>query len=287
MSKKCIRLFILAIIVIGLLSIANISMAVEVTETEKSDIIKFLEDNGVLSYYNYNKVEDICITPELLQKVKKERITEAQLKDTEIYEMVEDYEEARMITKENLNSYLYSTIGISMDKLRNYEEFIKQTTTTNNKDQFFYLVITGPITYNDYEITKIEQTSDETIKVTITAKAAEESFSNVIELAKKDNSYNFVSSTSADGKNRAFYVSDKNEFNNKNEEIKQPVEEVKQPVKETVKEEEPKQDNTVATKELAKAGDNANIAVISVITMIIIVAIIMFVAIIFIVNYKK
>ena len=218
MSKKCIRLFILAIIVIGLLSIANISMAVEVTETEKSDIIKFLEDNGVLSYYNYNKVEDICITPELLQKVKKERITEAQLKDTEIYEMVEDYEEARMITKENLNSYLYSTIGISMDKLRNYEEFIKQTTTTNNKDQFFYLVITGPITYNDYEITKIEQTSDETIKVTITAKAAEESFSNVIELAKKDNSYNFVSSTSADGKNRAFYVSDKNEFNNKNEE---------------------------------------------------------------------
>lgn len=287
MSKKCIRLFILAIIVIGLLSIANISMAVEVTETEKSDIIKFLEDNGVLSYYNYNKVEDICITPELLQKVKKERITEAQLKDTEIYEMVEDYEEARMITKENLNSYLYSTIGISMDKLRNYEEFIKQTTTTNNKDQFFYLVITGPITYNDYEITKIEQTSDETIKVTITAKAAEESFSNVIELAKKDNSYNFVSSTSADGKNRAFYVSDKNEFNNKNEEIKQPVEEVKQPVKETVKEEEPKQDNTVATKELAKAGDNANIAVISAITMIIIVAIIMFVAIIFIVNYKK
>lgn len=287
MSKKCIRLFILAIIVIGLLSIANISMAVEVTETEKSDIIKFLEDNGVLSYYNYNKVEDICITPELLQKVKKERITEAQLKDTEIYEMVEDYEEARMITKENLNSYLYSTIGISMDKLRNYEEFIKQTTTTNNKDQFFYLVITGPITYNDYEITKIEQTSDETIKVTITAKAAEESFSNVIELAKKDNSYNFVSSTSADGKNRAFYVSDKNEFNNKNEEIKQPVEEVKQPVKETVKEEEPKQDDTVATKELAKAGDNANIAVISVITMIIIVAIIMFVAIIFIVNYKK
>lgn len=287
MSKKCIRLFILAIIVIGLLSIANISMAVEVTETEKSDIIKFLEDNGVLSYYNYNKVEDICITPELLQKVKKERITEAQLKDTEIYEMVEDYEEARMITKENLNSYLYSTIGISMDKLRNYEEFIKQTTTTNNKDQFFYLVITGPITYNDYEITKIEQTSDETIKVTITAKAAEESFSNVIELAKKDNSYNFVSSTSADGKDRAFYVSDKNEFNNKNEEIKQPVEEVKQPVKETVKEEEPKQDNTVATKELAKAGDNANIAVISVITMIIIVAIIMFVAIIFIVNYKK
>ena len=287
MSKKCIRLFILAIIVIGLLSIANISMAVEVTETEKSDIIKFLEDNGVLSYYNYNKVEDICITPELLQKVKKERITEAQLKDTEIYEMVEDYEEARMITKENLNSYLYSTIGISMDKLRNYEDFIKQTTTTNNKDQFFYLVITGPITYNDYEITKIEQTSDETIKVTITAKAAEESFSNVIELAKKDNSYNFVSSTSADGKNRAFYVSDKNEFNNKNEEIKQPVEEVKQPVKETVKEEEPKQDNTVATKELAKAGDNANIAVISVITMIIIVAIIMFVAIIFIVNYKK
>ena len=287
MSKKCIRLFILAIIVIGLLSIANISMAVEVTETEKSNIIKFLEDNGVLSYYNYNKVEDICITPELLQKVKKERITEAQLKDTEIYEMVEDYEEARMITKENLNSYLYSTIGISMDKLRNYEEFIKQTTTTNNKDQFFYLVITGPITYNDYEITKIEQTSDETIKVTITAKAAEESFSNVIELAKKDNSYNFVSSTSVDGKNRAFYVSDKNEFNNKNEEIKQPVEEVKQPVKETVKEEEPKQDNTVATKELAKAGDNANIAVISVITMIIIVAIIMFVAIIFIVNYKK
>lgn len=287
MSKKCIRLFILAIIVIGLLSIANISMAVEVTETEKSNIIKFLEDNGVLSYYNYNKVEDICITPELLQKVKKERITEAQLKDTEIYEMVEDYEEARMITKENLNSYLYSTIGISMDKLRNYEEFIKQTTTTNNKDQFFYLVVTGPITYNDYEITKIEQTSDETIKVTITAKAAEESFSNVIELAKKDNSYNFVSSTSADGKNRAFYVSDKNEFNNKNEEIKQPVEEVKQPVKETVKEEEPKQDNTVATKELAKAGDNANIAVISVITMIIIVAIIMFVAIIFIVNYKK
>lgn len=287
MSKKCIRLFILAIIVIGLLSIANISMAVEVTETEKSDIIKFLEDNGVLSYYNYNKVEDICITPELLQKVKKERITEAQLKDTEIYEMVKDYEEARMITKENLNSYLYSTIGISMDKLKNYEEFIKQTTTTNNKDQFFYLVITGPITYNDYEITKIEQTSDETIKVTITAKAAEESFSNVIELAKKDNSYNFVSSTSADGKNRAFYVSDKNEFNNKNEEIKQPVEEVKQPVKETVKEEEPKQDNTVATKELAKAGDNANIAVISVITMIIIVAIIMFVAIIFIVNYKK
>ena len=69
--------------------------------------------------------------------------------------------------------------------------------------------------------------------------------------------------------------------------MKKPVEEVKQPVKETVKEEEPKQDNTVATKELAKAGDNANIAVISVITMIIIVAIIMFVAIIFIVNYKK
>lgn len=286
MSKKCIRLLVLVIIAIGILSIANTAMAVEVTETEKNDILKFLEDNGVLSYYNYNKVEDICITPELLQKAKKERLTETQRKDTEIYEMVEDYEEARMITKEDLNNYLYSTIGINMDKLGNYEEFINQTTTTNNKNQFFYLVITGPTTYNDYEITKIEQTSAETIKVTITAKANEESFSNVIELVKKDNSYNFVSSTSADGKNRAFRVSDENEFNNKKEEIKQPVEVVKQPVKETITE-ETKQDNTIAIKELAKAGDNANVAVISVIAMIIIVAIIMFVAIIFIVNYKK
>ena len=215
MKKGILNVLIMIIVLSIIMSLSTVSNATEISETEKSKILEFIEDNAVLSYYNYDKVENIYITRELLCEVGGKRVTSEQRKNSEIYEMVEDLDEGFVSTRDEINTYLQNTIGITVDKLKNYEQLLNQATTSDNKNQFYYFVITGPTHYSDYTITKTEETSNGTIKVTITAKADEQLFSNVIELVKKGDSYNFVSSTSADSKSRTFDISSENEFNNK------------------------------------------------------------------------
>ena len=215
MKRRFLNVLVVFIVISMLMSLTTISKAAELSETEKSKILEFIENNAVLSYYNYDKVENIYITKELLCEIGGKRVTSEQRKNSEIYEMVEDLDEGSVVTRDEINTYLQNTIGTTVDKLKNYEQFLNQATTSDNKNQFYYFVITGPTNYTNFAITKTEETSNGTIKVTITAKADEETFSNVIELVKKGDSYNFVSSTSADSKNRPFDVSSENEFNNK------------------------------------------------------------------------
>ncbi len=205
--------FFIALIMFVLLS--NTTKAVEVTDAKKSKILEFLEANNILSYYNYDKVENIYITNELLHEIGGNPVTEEQRKNAEIYEMVNDMKEGFVITRDSINNYLQNTIGLTVDKLKNYDQFLNQTTTSDNKNQFYYFTITSPADYSDYAITKVEETSASTIKVTITAKMNKEEFSNVIELVKKGDSYNFVSSTSADGKSRPLTVGSDYQFNDK------------------------------------------------------------------------
>lgn len=264
MKKGILNVLIIFIIVTLVMSITSISNATELSETEKSKILEFIADNAVFSYYNYDKVENIYITRELLCEVGGKRVTDEQRKNSEIYEMVEDYDEGMVVTRDAINEYLQGTIGVTVDKLKNYEQFLSQATTLDDKNQFYYFVITGPTNYSDYKITQIEETSSGTIKVTITAKADEEIFSNVIELVKKGDSYNFVSSISADSKSRIFGTSSSNKFNNKG-------------IKNTSTKEEMKQDNTVATTKIPQTGVTENIVIVSVITIIVIIAIILLV----------
>ena len=205
--------FFIALIMFVLLS--NTTKAAEVTDAEKSKILEFIEANNILSYYNYDKVENIYITNELLHEIGGSPVTEEQRKNTDVYEMIGDLKEGFVITRDSINNYLQNTIGLTVDKLKNYNQFLNQTTTSDNKNQFYYFTITSPANYSDYAITKVEETSASTIKVTITAKMNKEEFSNVIELVKKGDSYNFVSSTSADGKSRPLTVGSDYQFNDK------------------------------------------------------------------------
>lgn len=211
--KKVLNAIIFFVAIIFLMSLSNTSKAVEVSDTEKAKILEFITNNKFFSYYNYNDVKDIYITNELLTEASGSPVTSEQRKNTAVYEMVGDSKEGFVITRDSINQYLQNTIGITVDKLKNYEQFLSQTTTSNNKGQFYYYIVTSQKDYSDYKITKIEETANSTIKVTITAKANKEDFSNVIELTKKGDSYNFVSSTSADGNVRT--ISSKNEFNSK------------------------------------------------------------------------
>lgn len=217
MKKILINLVAMFILITMFVSITSISNAAEVTETEKTKVLEFIKSNSVLSYYNYDKVENINMTIELLCEVPtKNKVTDEQRKNPEIYDMVNEMDEGRLTTKESVNEYLQKTIGITVDKLKNYEQFLKDTTTSNNKDQFYFYVITGPTNYDDYKITEVEETSTGTIQVKITAKADGTTFSNTIELVRKGDSYNFASCKTADGKNRPFTAKTSNEFNGKN-----------------------------------------------------------------------
>lgn len=246
----------------------TISNAAELSETEKNKILEFMENNDHFSYHNYDKVENICIGASLLGETSCIRVTDEQRKNPEIYEMVGDYDEGVFVTREKLNEYLQSTIGITVDKLKNYEQFLKWTTTSDNKNQFYYFRITGPSYCTDYKITNIEETTSGTIKVTITAKLDQESFSNVIELVRKGDSYNFVSSTSADGKNRVSGVTSENIFNKKE-------------IKNTTSAEESKKDDTVAKTEIPQAGIVGNVIIASVL------AILMVTMLGLVIRYKK
>ena len=251
--------FFIALIMFVLLS--NTTKAAEVTDAEKSKILEFLEANKVLSYYNYDKVENIYITNELLHEIGGSPVTEEQRKNAEIYEMVNDMKEGFVITRDSINNYLQNTIGLTVDKLKNYDQFLNQTTTSDNKNQFYYFTITGPTNYSDYAITKVEETSASTIKVTITAKMNKEEFSNVIELVKKGDSYNFVSSTSADGKNRSLVVGSENEFNNKTTKTINPTDKTDK-------------DNTTADTKIPQTGITKNIIIISILSVLGIIIII-------------
>lgn len=254
MKKRILNVLLIFIL---FMSIATISNAAELSETEKSKILEFMENNDHFSYHNYDKVENICIDTALLGEIGCTRVTNEQRKNSEIYEMVRDYEEGVSVTREIINEYLQSTIGITVDKLKNYEQFLKWTTTSDNKNQFYYFRITGPTNYSDYKITNVEETTSGTIKVTITAKADQESFSNVIELVKKGDSYNFVSSTSVDGRNRVASFTSENIFNKKE-------------IKSTTSTEESKKDNTVAKTEIPQAGIVGNVIIVSVLAVLIV-----------------
>lgn len=246
--KMFLNIVIIFIIITMVVSVSNISNATQISETEKSEILEFIKNNEIFSYYNYSKIEDICITKEMLSEIGGKKVAQDQRQNTEIYEMIGDLDEGSVITKEAINKYLQNTIGVTVEKLKNYEQLLNQATTSNNKNEYYYLAITGQVNYSDYEITKIEKTQKGTIKVEITAKADEEPFSNAIELIKKEDKYNFVSSTSLDNKNRTVTLEpDKNEFNKKQ-------------IKDTLA----KEDKTVATNKIPQTGTNENIIIISI-----------------------
>ena len=215
----------------------------------------------MLSYYNYDKVENIYITNELLHEIGGSPVTEEQRKNTDVYEMIGDLKEGFVITRDSINNYLQNTIGLTVDKLKNYNQFLNQTTTSDNKNQFYYFTITSPANYSDYAITKVEETSASTIKVTITAKMNKEEFSNVIELVKKGDSYNFVSSTSADGKSRPLTVDSDYQFNNKTTKT----------INSTDKTDK---DNTTADTKIPQTGITKNIIIVSILSILAIIIII-------------
>ena len=251
--------FFIALIMFVLLS--NTTKAAEVTDAEKSKILEFIEANNILSYYNYDKVENIYITNELLHEIGGSPVTEEQRKNTDVYEMIGDLKEGFVITRDSINNYLQNTIGLTVDKLKNYDQFLNQTTTSDNKNQFYYFTITSPANYSDYAITKVEETSASTIKVTITAKMNKEEFSNVIELVKKGDSYNFVSSTSADGKSRPLTVDSDYQFNNKTTKT----------INSTDKTDK---DNTTADTKIPQTGITKNIIIVSILSILAIIIII-------------
>ena len=195
---------------------------------ERTDIKAFIESNPILAYYNYDKVQDIIIDCELLSIIPgKSKVSEEQQKNSEIYDMMKGMDESYYISRDKVNLYLQNKIGITVDKLKNYEDLLKYTTTSDDKDNFYFFIVTGPTSFSNIVITEVKDLGNNYYEVNIVGEADGDEFSNTIKLVKVGDSYNYISSKSADGVEKKNSVnSSDNYFNYKGKEIKKDTQDV-------------------------------------------------------------